>query len=348
MNIDFLKQLLFSSRIDEVRILGKNKEIDGVVCNIAALVRYGRELRLIILAYDENFQNQIEENELYERYVKPPDMMTNRMKMKGKDSIKEVQPFNALKSIHIGDVEFEVRGWERRRLNDQEGEGILILSELLRNGWTAEGIDYQNLDMIFFQSIELGGDFDKIPDFGDTSLHFVKGNDIITHVAELPVTLTVDGEYHDKIWFKNKETGAESWVQINRVYLMDMWEEMEKTFSDPRLLEQMTKEELAAAKRDFEEKFEDICSKGMFYPAIEYECEENISLQFYTKSHLDSKTASKNGGIGFIIKPEKATGILGMRLKSSIIQEPVLSDTSVIEAELFQYFETVSLDDIVI
>ena len=60
MNIDFLKQLLFSSRIDEVRILGKNKEIDGVVCNIAALVRYGRELRLIILAYDENFQNQIE------------------------------------------------------------------------------------------------------------------------------------------------------------------------------------------------------------------------------------------------------------------------------------------------
>lgn len=38
MNIDFFKQFLFSSSTDEVKIIGKNTEVDGVVCNVAALL----------------------------------------------------------------------------------------------------------------------------------------------------------------------------------------------------------------------------------------------------------------------------------------------------------------------
>ncbi|WP_313341026.1 hypothetical protein [Sedimentibacter sp.] len=345
MNINYLQKLL--SRIDEIKIIGKNAEIDGVVCNVAALVRYGAELRLVILEYDEYFQDLIEEMEMYEPCEASPAPATNRMRMKKRDKIKEIQPFKALKSIYIGDSEFEVRGWENRRLDIKDGESILFLSELLRSGWSAEGIDYQNIDMMFLNSIELVGDFDKIPDFEDTSLHFVMGKDIVTYVVELPVNLAVNGEY-PVIWFKNKETGEENWAQINRVYLMDMWNEMGKTFSEPKLLEQMTKDQIDKAKRDFEEKFIDICPRGMCYPVVEYECEEYFSLQFYTKNYLESIPVHKNGSMGFTMSTEKPTGILGMKLKAAIIQEPVSADTVRIEAELFQYNKTVTPDDIVI
>jgi len=51
MNIKYIQELL--SRIDEMKIIGKNSLIDGVVCNVAGVVRYGSMLRLIILEYYE-------------------------------------------------------------------------------------------------------------------------------------------------------------------------------------------------------------------------------------------------------------------------------------------------------
>ncbi|MGB4439239.1 MAG: hypothetical protein WBJ13_08470 [Sedimentibacter sp.] len=54
-------------------------------------------------------------------------------------------------------------------------------------------------------------------------MHFVMGNDCVSYLVEKPVTLTVNGEYPEKIWFKNEETGEEHWVQINSVYLNDSY-----------------------------------------------------------------------------------------------------------------------------
>ena len=345
MNIKYLQELL--SRIDEIKIIGKNAEIEGVVCNVAALVRYGLQLRLIILEYDEHFQEQIEELEISELCEVPPAPETNRMMLK-RDRISAFQPFRAIKSISVGDSEFEVSGSESRRLNIQDGESILFLSELLRNGWNPEGIDYQNIGMIFLTSIELIGDFTGIPEFeNNAKLHFTMRDDTASYLVEKPVILTVNGEYPEKLWFKNEEAGEEHWTQINRVYLLDMWADMEKTFSDPKILEQMTKEQISEAKKRFEEDFIKICPKGMYYPIVEYECEDCISLEFHNKKYLESKPVRTNGSIGFIMRPDKNTGILGMKLRAAVIQEPVDADTGIIEAELFKYHKTTVLDDII-
>ena len=346
MNIKYLKELL--SRIDEIKIIGKNAEIGGVVCNVAAIVRYGLELRLIILEYDEHFQEQIEEMEMSELCEVPPAPETNRMKLKGRDRISAFQPFRAIKSISVNDNEFEVSGSENRRLNIQDGESILFLSELLRKGWNPEGIDYQNIDMMFLTSIELIGDFTKIPEFeNNPELHFAMRNDTVSYLIEKPVILAVNGEYPEKLRFKNEETGEEHWAQINRVYLLDMWADMEKTFSDPKILERMTKEQISEAKKRFEEDFIKICPGGMYYPIVEYECEDSISLEFHTKKYLESKPVRTNGSIGFIMRPDKKTGILGMKLRAAVIQEPMGADTDTIEAELFQYHKTTVPDDII-
>ncbi|MBP1924287.1 hypothetical protein J2Z76_000140 [Sedimentibacter acidaminivorans] len=345
MNIRYLQKIL--SRIDEIKIIGKNAIIDGIVCNVAGIVRYGLQLRLILLEYDEHYRQQIEEREISELCDVTHESETNRIMMVSREKV--TQPLKPIKSVFIGDIEFEVSGSENHLLSVQDGESVLFLSELLRNGWNPEGIDYQDIDMLFLTSLDLVGDFTKIPDFeNNLLLNFTMRKDSTSYLVEKPITLTINGEYPEKLWFKNKETGEENWAQINRVYLMDMWVDIEKTFSNPKLLKQMTIEQIATAKKDFEEKFLEICPKGMCYPIVEYECEECISLQFYTKNYLESKPAHKNSGMGFIVGTEKATGILGMKLKAAIIQEPVIADTVSIETELFQYYKTITPNDIIL
>ncbi|WP_326908702.1 hypothetical protein [Sedimentibacter sp. MB31-C6] len=347
MNIKYIQKLL--SRINEVRIIGKNVEIDGVVCNIAGIVRYGQKLRLIILEYDDMYRRKIEEMEVSE----PSEIRqqeTNRSILKGRGRIEAAQSFKTIKSVSIGEMGFDVDFTENRLLDFKDGESVLFLSELLRNGWIPEGVDYQNIDMLFLTSIELAGDYTEIPKFEhNAKLHFTMNKNSVSYLVEQPLTLAVNGEYTDKLWFKNTEDSEENWVQINRVYLMDIWCDMEKNFSSPKLLEHMTKGQIEEAKRNIKKSLIEVCPKGMYYPVIEYESEEDISLEFHTKEFLDSKPVHHgNGSIGFIIRPDKATGILGKKLKSAIIQEPVSENTESIEAELFQYYKTIIPKDVIL
>ncbi len=344
MNIKYLQKLLF--RIDEIKIIGKSAEIDGVIYNVAGLVRYGAEMRLIILDYDEKYRTQIEEREMSELCNDRQKPETNRILLKGREYA--LKPLRTIKSVFIGDKEFEVSGSESRALSLQDGESVLFLSELLRNGWNPEGVDYQRIDMLYLSSIELKGEFSKIPDFeNNPSLHFTMRNDSVGQLVEQPITLTINGEYPEKLWFKNKATGEEHWAQINSVYLQDMWAEMEMNFSNPKLLEQIKEEEISKVKKDFEEHFTEICPRGMCFPIVEYECDESISLEFYTKKYLDSEPAQNSRAIGFIVGSDKKTGALGMKLRAVVIQEPVDVNTVSIEAELFQYYKTITPKDII-
>lgn len=344
MNIKHIQKLL--SRIDEIKIISKSAEIEGVIYNVAGVVRYGTELRLIIIDFDEQYRQQIEKKELLEACEIRQKPETNRDLLKGREHT--IKPIKGLKSVIIGNKEFEVSGSEGRALSLQDGECVLFLSELLKNGWNPEGVDYQRIDMLYLSSIELMGEFSEIPDFENNPLlHFSMRNDSVAHLVEQPITLTVNGEYYNKLWFKNKETDEEHWAQINRVYLQDMWAEMEKTFTEPRLLEQMTKEQIVEAKKDFEEHFVTICPRGMCFPIVEYECDDDISLEFYTKKYLDSEPVSRSRAMGFIVGSDKKTGILGMKLRAVVIQEPVDVRTENIEAELFQYYKNITSDDII-
>jgi hypothetical protein len=352
MNIKYLQELL--SKIDEIKVIGKNTEVKGVVCNVAALVLYGLQMRLIVLEYDEKFQEQQEQIEemkwieISELCETPPVPETNRMMMKGSDKNDTFHPFMAVENISVGNNEFEVSGAENRKLNIEDVESIIFLSELLRNGWNPEGVDYQNIDMMFLTSIELRGDFAKIPEFeNNPALHFTMGRDTTSYPVERPLVLTVNGEYSEKIWFNNEETEEEHWVQINRVYLSDMWADVERIYSNPKVFEQMTKEEIFEIKKNFEKDFIKICPKGMCFPIVEYECEDGISLEFHTVKYLEATPVHTNGSIGFMVRPDDETGILGMKLKAAVIQDPMEPDTEIVEAKLFKYHKTVVLDDII-
>ncbi len=129
---------------------------------------------------------------------------------------------------------------------------------------------------------------------------------------------------------------------------MDMWEEAERIFSASELREKMAPDEIDKARQDYEKKLAEICPRGMRFPVVEYECEEEISLQFYTRSYLDAKPVHRNSGMVILARPEQPSGVLGLKLKASIIQEPVPANTVKIDAELFQYHRIITGDDILL
>jgi len=347
MNIGFLREVL--SHIDEIKAIGKSVDVDGVICNVLGIVRHGMEMSLLILQYDENFRQRIEELEeagLFEISEKPEN---NRMMLRIDRRIDAINPFKSVSKVFIDQKEFEVYSSEHRRLSAQDWEHLLLIAKFLDSGWQPDGIDYQRIDMLFLTSLKLDGEYNMIPDVSpDPKLRFIMRPYNVVHQVEKPVTLDVEGEYTDKIIFRDAETGTEHWVQINRVYLSDMWEEMDKVFTNPKLQGQMTAEEITKARLDFEKKLSKVCPRGMYLPVIEYECEENIFLQFYTKSYLDAKPSQGSSSMAFLISPEQPVGILGSKLKAAVVQEPVSADTKTIEAELFQYIHTTADRELVL
>ena len=345
MNIRYLQELL--SRTEEITVIGKNAKVDGVLYHVMGIVRYGMKMKLLILQYDEAFQNHICEDEVSYLYDNSHRTESNRMVMHGNHKTNMANPFQAVSKVFINDREFDVHASQHHGLSVQDLEIILIFSKFLNYGWQPQGIDFQSIDRLCLTSLDLEGDYSEIPNFGENlAMRFTMGPNCMSYLVEQPITLTVGDNYTDKLRFRNSVIGEEHWAQINRVYLADMWADRAKVFDNPKIREQMTPDQIAEAKSDFEEKFLEICPKGMYFPVIEYECEESISLQFYSKAYLDAKPAHV-GVMGFMVRPDQPTGILGLKLKSTIIQEPVLAETLEIEAELFQYNHIINGEDIV-
>lgn len=347
MNIYSLQELL--TRTEEIFVIDKTSEIKGIICNVIGVVRNSRQLQLLVLQYDEVYQERREAEEALQLVDTPQRPQSNRELQRSKEHNDFINPFQSVDRFFIGGKAYEVAACQSRWLNLQDWESIWLLSDFLRNGWQAKGINYQRIDTLMLTTLELQGEYLSIPAFSeDAALRFVMRPDTVTYPVEKPITLRIGGVYPDKLRFRNMITGEAHWAQINRVYLMNVWAELEKIFNDPRVQEQITSEELAQHKSNFEKEFLELCPKGMYFTVVEYECQGDISLQFYTKAYLDAKPVTRGKSMGFIVRPEKPKGILGSKLKIAVIQEPVTENTETLEVELFQYFQTTIGEDIII
>lgn len=336
MNIRYLQDVL--SNMDEIRVIGTSSKVDGVICHVMGLVRRGTDMRLMVLQYDERYPFSIEESEPAESLDSPGMPDTNRALLRSAGKSDPFIPFQSVPKVFIGDKAYDVQGTETRRLSKQDWEHLLLIVRFLNLGWRPNDVDDLSMDRLFLTGLKLEGAYSAIPDFGpDPELQVWMAPRRVTHQVEKPVTLTVGGHYPEKIVFRDLSGGEEHWVQINRVYLLDVWEEMEKILADPVLQEQRTPAEIARARRECEQFLPEICPRGMCFPVVEYECEDDITLQFYAKSYLDAKPACGSRAMGFIVRPQQPAGMLGLKLKAAVIQEPVPADAVAIEAEIFQY-----------
>lgn len=348
MNFQVLQNPL--SHIKEIAVISRNAEIDGVICHIMGMVRRDdHTLQMLILQYDEAYREKLENAEIAVLTASPGELITNRIEQRGDRNLKPTLCFSSVEKVCFGDLELTTNESGSGKCGTEQWDKVALFTQFLLKGWSPVGIDTKDIGAMFLTNLTFVGTYDAIPAFDtEAPIRFSMRRDSTHHLVEKPVTLTVGSEYPDKLYFSDKVSGEQHWVQINSVTLCDMWVEMLKTFDNPRLKEQVSLEELARSKAEFEERFSEMCPKGMCYPVIEYECEEDISLQFYSKRWLDAEPIHKKSALGFFMKSDEPIGKLGLKLKAAIIQEPMMANIVNIEAELFHYSQIGKSKDIVI
>lgn len=351
MNFEALKEEV--GQIKEIKPIGRTFNVDGVICHVMGMIlQEGGVLQLLILKYDDDYREKAEQAELdgiNDVYDKP---VTNRIEESGERKFEPVEHFFGAEKVSLGELEFTPSKSGSSVCcvcSTSQWRNVTLFTRFLLCGWNPSGIDTQNMDYMYLTSLTFDGEYSSIPDFEvSVPIRFSMRPTVDWRLVEKPMMLKVGGDYNEKLHFTDKKTGQQHWMQINRVFLYDIWSEFEKLFADHRVKEHLSEEELAQWKAELEANLADDCPKGMYYLAVDYECEDDISIQFYSKHWLGEVSKPKNYIIGIIVDPEKSIGKLGMKLKTALIQEPVPPDTKVIEAELFGCFVSTVKDDTVI
>ncbi|MHB8124590.1 MAG: hypothetical protein ACYDEJ_02930 [Desulfitobacteriaceae bacterium] len=167
MNFQVLQHQL--SQIKEIAVISRNAEIDGVICHVMGMVRRDNHtLQMLILQYDEAYQEKLAVAEIADLTNPPVELITNRIEQRRDRNLEPPPRFGNVEKVCIGKLEL---------MTNESSSGIC------------------------------------------------------------------------------------------------------------RMKEQFSPEELAQSKADFEGRFSAMCPKGMCYSVIEYECEEDISLQTLVLSH---------------------------------------------------------------
>lgn len=268
---------------------------------------------------------------------------TNRDFMKRHSEVDSQNSLHHVRKVIIDDQAFEVSGHESQRITITDLENILELYEFMRSGWSGEAFKHDQMDGLFIHQMTLRVDSNKELKTlksmsGKPNLHirFERHPYAIQYDEELPITLNIGSDYPERIWFENKKAHERQWAQIHRVYLMDVYETLEKNLNDAKA-SMLTPQQKAQMKSETEKAFEKLCPRGMLLPVIEYECEEDISLQFYHVDYLEASPGSGGSAVGFIGRPDQETGNWGYRLKMCVVQHAVPADTEAIDVELFSF-----------
>ena len=196
-------------------------------------------------------------------------------------------------------------------------------------------------ELFTITEIEFREEFEHLPEWTE-DMQVMVDSASESYAIELPVLLKCGESKELHFLLADKK---EAVCHINNVYLMDMWEEEEKRFSDPiykeRMLQHISETEFAEMKEKYFEVLEEHCPKGKCYIGIEYECTEaDINLKFYDREYLDQKPEAKERSASALLmrlKPDSEMGVHGLKLYGDVIQKPLEKETKEIEAELFSY-----------
>jgi len=281
-----------------------------------------------------------------------PCLETNRLA--NRNSARYLSPewqFSGAEKICIGEVDFTTQSSGSQQASYINNfNNTLLFSRFINAGWYPSGLDTHNTEYMYLTEITLATECGVIP---DVDIHApITVSKHPTHrmgVVEMPIKLTIGADYDEKIFFPDKETGKEFWVQINKVYLLDIWEETRKSLGEIKKTGQFTDEQLSEHQARMETFNHEICPRGMYFLAIDYECEGDITLNFYSAHWLESPPHRGNSAsVMMFANTDEQKGKLGTTLKTAVIQEPFSPDITELDAEIYSYNESMLRNAVVI
>ncbi len=310
--------------------IGRTVERDGVKCHIVGMT-LAEEARLYII----------------EPFTEPParesrGARNQRRLYREQDS--ERCCYLDCSEICIGRRRLKVQGAESSPLKYSEGDhGVVqMFMDMMSAGWAVPGwLKNTDWDGLLLVTLKLA-DLNRLPVLTpETPITVTHKPRPARHLLERPVTLRVG---QCRSFYFVDSYGEKVWCHINNVTLIDVWKDTEEQLKNPRLAEKLTPEQLEQAKKHMADARKQSCPEGMCYVGVEYECEKDLNLKFYSKEFLGSRIQSRGGSSSFLLmrlKPDREKGTHGLPLKGDVIDTPFSPDTVKITAELFSYYENV-------
>ena len=339
MNFKHFDRLLMEASCDEVKVIGRDVELDGHYVHIIGMTLKDKRAFVYALEFvdhpyaeEENFQSLTDK--------------THRQQMKDSYENEKDIAFLRVREFHSNGKVYAVAGASSSITEDYNmAEHMLFYLMMREHGWKMPKesplytSDWECLQM---SVIELRDELEELPDWG-MDLEVVKDSYSKTELLEIPIMLTC-GE-HPVISFRLGD-GTQAECYINKICLKDVWADHERRFKDEeyinRVLEQVSMEELQKMKNQCEEALIADCPRGKCYMLVEYECSRDVAINFYATSYLDSKPKVHSGGATSLLimhRPDTKEGTHGLKLCGCVIQTPIEPDATSLEAELFSYTE---------
>lgn len=343
MNFKHFDRMLMEASYDEVKVIGKDVELDGHYAHIIGMTLKDKQAFVYVLELmehhdtEENFQNITDKTHR--------EQMINNCKNERNIAFLRAREFCSNGKVYaVAGVNSSITE------NYNMAERMIFYLMMREHGWkiSEESLlytaDWEYLQMLV---IELRDEMEELPDWG-MDLEVVKDSCSKTELLEIPVILTC-GE-QPVISFRLCD-GTQAECYINKICLKDVWADFEDRFEDEeyrnRALEYVSMEELQKMKEKFGEALLAGCPRGKGYIFVEYECSTDVAVNFYATSYLDSKPQVHSGSATSLLimhRPDTQEGIHGLKLRGCVIQTPIEPDEISLEAELFSYTEIVKQD----
>ena len=341
MNFEHFNRLLMETSYDEVKVIGKDVELDDRYGHIVGMTR--KDKRVFVHALE-----LMEHSEAEEETFRSLPGKTRRQQMKDGYKNRKDIAFLRVREFHSNGKVYAVSGATSSVTDNYNlAEHMLFYMAMREHGWRmpeASPLYTAGWECLQLLAIELRDEMDELPDWG-TDLEVLKESHPETKPLEIPVTLTC-GEQPAIPFHLADGTQAECY--INKICLQDIWADHEHRFNDDeyisKMLEHMSMEELQKMKEQCEKALLAECPRGKCFLFVEYECSRDVTLNFYATSYLDSEPQVHAGGATslFIMhRPDAKEGTHGLRLRGCVIQTPIEPDVTSLDAELFSYTEIV-------
>lgn len=317
-----------SKKWKDLLVIGKTIERDGKRYHIIGMTLEEDAALYIIEPYEE------------QKGRNPKKKRTQRMILKE----QETKTFSYLncREFKIGNKKLCTQGGCGGALMAENYEEIKLFLDMMDAGWKIpewlRNEDWDRLQMVTLKIASLRRLPKYTPDMPITIKHDAVP---VKHLLKRARSVTL--KIGKSISFQfTAHDGEKVQCHINRVALIDVWEDARKQFGDVKYRERFTEEQLQEIESHYYEALTQNCPEGMCYIGIEYECSRDINLQFYSKDFLESCPETHSGSAVFLmmlLKPDKKTGIHGLPLKGCVLDTPFTPDITAVSAELLFYME---------
>lgn len=244
--------------------------------------------------------------------------------------------------FYLGNTRLKIQGGTGTPLkySEQDYRTIHLFLDMMDAGWTVpDWLKYEDWDNLQLTTLTVA-DRKRLPGYVPGMPITIKHRpDPVQHFIEKAVTLTVG---RSRSFSFTDHLGEEVRCHIDKVSLIDVWENTKKQLRDPRYLRKVPPERLQEMKDHYRKALEQSCPEGMCFIGVEYECSKDYQLQFYSRDYLRSVPEIYSGSSAFFLihlKPDQEIGPHGLLTKGCVIQKAVAPDTTRVSAELFSYYE---------